>query len=70
VSRRGEAVNHWILTSGAFDGVEDFAGATANPADPLVFNPAFDSGDHRHPNDAGYQAMAGGHPAADPSWRH
>jgi len=53
-----EAVNHWILTSGAFDGVIDFAGATANPADPLVFNPAFDSGDHLHPNDAGYQAMA------------
>ena len=21
-------------------------------------NPAFDSGDHLHPNDAGYQAMA------------
>ena len=53
-----EAVNHWILTSGAFDGVVDFAAATANPADPLTFNPAFDSGDHLHPNDAGYQAMA------------
>jgi lysophospholipase L1-like esterase len=53
-----EAVNHWILTSGAFDGVVDFAAATANPADPQTFNPAFDSGDHLHPNDAGYQAMA------------
>jgi hypothetical protein len=53
-----EVVNHWILTSRAFDGVVDFAAATADPADPLVFNPAFDSGDHLHPNDAGYQAMA------------
>ena len=36
----------------------DFARATADPADPQMFNPAFDSGDHLHPNDAGYQAMA------------
>jgi lysophospholipase L1-like esterase len=53
-----EAVNRWIMTSGAFDGVVDFARATADPADPLVFRPAFDSGDHLHPSDAGYQAMA------------
>ena len=53
-----ETVNNWILTSGAFDGVIDFAKATADPSNPLVFNPAFDSGDHLHPNDAGYQAMA------------
>jgi lysophospholipase L1-like esterase len=53
-----EQVNTWIRTSRAFDGVVDFAAATADPNDPLVFNPAFDSGDHLHPNDAGYQAMA------------
>ncbi|HEX5402578.1 MAG TPA: SGNH/GDSL hydrolase family protein [Pseudonocardiaceae bacterium] len=53
-----EAVNKWILTSGAFDGTIDFAAVTANPADPQTYNPAFDSGDHLHPNDAGYQAMA------------
>jgi lysophospholipase L1-like esterase len=53
-----EEVNHWILTSGAFDAVVDFAAVTADPHDPQVFNPAFDSGDHLHPNDAGYQAMA------------
>jgi lysophospholipase L1-like esterase len=53
-----EAVNRWILTSGAFDGVIDFANATADPTDPQVLNPAYDSGDHLHPNDAGYQAMA------------
>ena len=53
-----EAVDTWIRTSGAFDGVVDFDAAMRNPADPLRLNPAYDSGDHLHPNDAGYQAMA------------
>jgi lysophospholipase L1-like esterase len=53
-----EAVNAWIRTSGAFDGVIDFDKATRDPSDPLMLNPAFDSGDHLHPNDAGYRAMA------------
>lgn len=53
-----EAVNHWIITSGAFDGVINFAKAVADPANPLMINPIYDSGDHLHPNDAGYQAMA------------
>jgi lysophospholipase L1-like esterase len=53
-----EAVNQWIRTSGAFDAVVDFAAVTADRNDPQVFNPAFDSGDHLHPSDAGYQAMA------------
>jgi lysophospholipase L1-like esterase len=52
-----EEVNNFIR-SGAFDGVVDFAGATADPNNPLVFAAQFDSGDHLHPNDAGYQAMA------------
>jgi lysophospholipase L1-like esterase len=53
-----EAVNHWIRTSAAFDGVIDFDQAVRDPADPLRLLPAYDSGDHLHPNDAGYQAMA------------
>lgn len=53
-----EAVNNFIKTSGEFDGVIDFAAATADPSNPLMFAPQFDSGDHLHPNDAGYQAMA------------
>jgi lysophospholipase L1-like esterase len=53
-----EAVNSWIRTSGAFDGVIDFDAVMRDPADPLRLNPAYDSGDHLHPNDAGYQAMA------------
>jgi lysophospholipase L1-like esterase len=52
-----EAINHWILTAGAFDGVIDFAGAVADPGDPERLNRAYDSGDHLHPNAAGYQAM-------------
>ena len=54
-----QKLNTFIRTSGAFDGVVDFDRATRDPADPLRFLPAFDSGDHLHPNDAGYQAMAG-----------
>jgi lysophospholipase L1-like esterase len=53
-----EAVNNWILTSGAFDGVIDFARAAQDAQDPLYFNPAYNSGDNLHPNDAGYEAMA------------
>jgi lysophospholipase L1-like esterase len=53
-----EVVNAWIRTSDAFAGVIDFDAAMRDPADPLRLNPAYDSGDHLHPNDAGYQAMA------------
>jgi len=53
-----EAVNQWIRTSGAFDGVIDFDAAVRDPASPLQMLAAYDSGDHLHPNDAGYQAMA------------
>jgi lysophospholipase L1-like esterase len=53
-----EAVNAWIRTGGAFDGVIDFDKATRDPANPQVFNPVYDSGDHLHPGDAGYRAMA------------
>jgi lysophospholipase L1-like esterase len=61
-SARGEAmrqaVNQWIRTSGRFDAVIDFDAATRDPADPLRLLPAFDPGDHVHPNDAGNRAMA------------
>jgi lysophospholipase L1-like esterase len=53
-----EAINHWIETAKAFDGVIDFAAAVADPSDPQRLNPAYDSGDHLHPNAAGYRAMA------------
>jgi lysophospholipase L1-like esterase len=53
-----EMINRWIRTSGAFDGVIDFAAAVHDPGNPGRFLPAYDSGDHLHPNDAGYKAMA------------
>jgi len=53
-----QAVNHWILTSGVFDGAIDFDKATGDPANPLTFAPQYDSGDHLHPKDGGYAAMA------------
>src|SRR6266498_202179 len=52
------AVNDWIRTSHEFDAVVDFDKATRDPAAPLQMLAAYDSGDHLHPNDAGYQAMA------------
>lgn len=52
-----EAVNQWIRTSGAFDGVIDFDKTTRDPKQPERFLAAYDSGDHLHPGDAGYQAM-------------
>jgi lysophospholipase L1-like esterase len=52
------AVNAWIRTSHAFDGVIDFARAAASPTDAEALDPRYDSGDHLHPNDAGCQAMA------------
>lgn len=51
------AINQWIRTSGAFDGVIDFEAAVRDPARPSRMLPAYDSGDHLHPNDAGMQAM-------------
>ena len=48
-----------MLGSGSgCDGMVDQAAATSNPSDPTMYLPAYDSGDHLHPNDAGYQAIA------------
>jgi lysophospholipase L1-like esterase len=53
-----QAVNQWIRTSGAYDAVIDFEAVVRDPASPRRIKPAFDPGDHLHPNDAGYRAMA------------
>lgn len=52
------AVNDWIRTGSAFDGVIDFDAALRDPNAPTRLLPAYDSGDALHPNDAGYEAMA------------
>ena len=55
---RRTAVNTFIRTSGEFDGVIDFDAVTRDPSNPIQFLPAYDSGDHLHPGDVGYKAMA------------
>jgi lysophospholipase L1-like esterase len=52
-----QAINDWIRTSGEFDGVVDFDAVVRDPNDPQRLLPIYDSGDHLHPNDAGYKAM-------------
>jgi lysophospholipase L1-like esterase len=52
-----QAVNEWIRTSKAFDGVIDFEKAVRDPSEPGRMLPAYDGGDHLHPGDAGYKAM-------------
>jgi len=52
-----KAVNEWIRTGKAFDGVIDFDKAVRDPEHPDRMLPAFDGGDHLHPGDAGYKAM-------------
>jgi lysophospholipase L1-like esterase len=53
-----DAFNHWMRTSGEYDAVVDFDRALSDPADPDRMLPAYDSGDHLHPGDAGYRVMA------------
>ena len=53
-----QAVNNWIRTSGKFDALVDFDAVLRDPARPVRLNPAYDPGDHVHPNDAGNAAMA------------
>ena len=53
-----QAVNQWIRTSHAYDAVIDFDKVLRDPSHPSRLLPAFDGGDHVHPNDTGYKVMA------------
>ena len=53
-----EAVNNFIRSGGEFDGVIDFEAAVRDASTPPRLRPECDSGDHLHPNDTGYAAMA------------
>jgi lysophospholipase L1-like esterase len=55
-----EAVNDWIRTTKDLDAVADFEKIVRDPAHPTRFLPAYDSGDHLHPNAAGLRAMGEG----------
>ncbi len=56
--RKRAALNRWIRTGGEYDAVVDFDAAVRDRTDPLRLAPAYDSGDHLHPNDAGMAALA------------
>ena len=53
-----QTVNRWIRGSGAFDAVIDFDAVLRDPAQPARLLPTADTGDHLHPNEAGYRLMA------------
>ena len=52
-----QAVNTWIRTGEAFDGVIDFDAAVRDPEHPTSMLPAYDCGDHLHQSDRGYNHM-------------
>jgi len=52
------ALNQWIRTQKVFDAVVDADLALRDPANPTHLLPAYDSGDHLHPNTAGGRAVA------------
>ena len=43
-----------VIKTDLFDGVIDFDAAIRDPNQPDQMLPRYDSGDHLHPNDAGY----------------
>lgn len=51
-------VDAWMRNSRPFDALTDFSRVLQNPDSPESMRPDLDSGDHLHPNDAGYRAMA------------
>ncbi|WP_435176634.1 GDSL-type esterase/lipase family protein [Actinacidiphila sp. bgisy145] len=54
-----DAINAFVRDNGGvFDAWVDFDAAVRDPADPQTMLPRYDSGDHLHPNGAGYRAMA------------
>jgi len=53
-----QAFNEWMRTAKEYDGFVDFDQVMRDPSHPAKMLEKYDSGDHLHPNDAGYQAMA------------
>ncbi|MFC5722815.1 SGNH/GDSL hydrolase family protein [Streptomyces gamaensis] len=53
-----QGVNELIRAGGVFDVLVDLDAAMRDPAAPQRLKAAYDSGDHLHPNDAGYRHIA------------
>jgi len=58
------AINAWIRAPGHFDAFVDFDKAVRDPSDPSRLLPAYDCGDHLHPNPVGYKALGDAVPLA------
>ena len=52
-----QAFNTWMRSNKFYDGVIDFDAVVRDPDSPTKIHARYDSGDHLHPNDAGYEAM-------------
>ncbi len=65
---RRQAINAWIRKTPAFDGVFDFETVVEDPANPGHLLPAYDLGDHLHPNTAGDAAIANAIPLSAFDW--
>lgn len=61
--------NAWLRTSPLFDGCVDFDKALLDNDNPKAFAPGFDSGDHLHPSELAYEAMAACVPEELLKWR-
>ncbi|KAL2004504.1 hypothetical protein VTN00DRAFT_3389 [Thermoascus crustaceus] len=57
-----QRINQWIRESHVFDAVIDFDWILRDPKEPSQLASEYDSGDHLHPNVAGYQAIADAFP--------
>lgn len=53
-----QAFNQWVRTTKEHDGFVDLDAVIRDPANPASMLPKYDSGDHLHPSDSGYEAMA------------
>ncbi|AZQ35033.1 SGNH/GDSL hydrolase family protein [Streptomyces cyaneochromogenes] len=53
-----QQINSEIRAGRVFDAVADFDEAVRDPYNPRKFRPDYDSGDHLHPSDKGYEQMA------------
>ncbi|BBC33520.1 hypothetical protein SGFS_048140 [Streptomyces graminofaciens] len=52
------SINDRIRSGDVYDAVVDFDKALRDPYNPRQLRPDYDSGDHLHPSDAGYERMA------------
>ena len=52
-----QAINTWVRAPGHFDDVLDFDKVVRDPSQPDHLLPAYDCGDHLHPNPVGYKAI-------------